>query len=169
ARLTCRMRQLPSRCSNWSPRSPACSTPWNASATGPGRPTRYGRRSPTSSSRACAPCGASAGVTKAGCSAPHRLARNPSRARSRASTNWKTTSSRQRDGRSTTTEEKAARLRGYEDMKYRYSRFVADLADEIDLDTLVSRLSDLLLSSGFDNPWDPQSDDDRTLQALHDA
>lgn len=54
-------------------------------------------------------------------------------------------------------------------MKYRYSRFVADLADEIDLDTLVSRLSDLLLSSGFDNPWDPQSDDDRTLQALHDA
>jgi Ca-activated chloride channel family protein len=54
-------------------------------------------------------------------------------------------------------------------MKYRYSRFIADLADEIDLDQLVSQLSDLLLSSGFDNPWDPQSEDDRTLQSLHDA
>ena len=54
-------------------------------------------------------------------------------------------------------------------MKYRYSRFVADLADEIDLESLVSRLSDLLLASGFNKPWDPQSDDDRTMQALHDA
>ena len=35
--------------------------------------------------------------------------------------------------------------------------------------SLVSQLSDLLLSSGFNNPWDPQSDDDRTWQALHDA
>ena len=33
----------------------------------------------------------------------------------------------------------------------------------------MSQLSDLLLSSGFNNPWDPQSDDDRTMQALHDA
>ena len=54
-------------------------------------------------------------------------------------------------------------------MKYRYSRFVADLASEIDLESLVSRLSDLLLASGFNTPWDPQSDDDRTMQALHDA
>jgi Ca-activated chloride channel family protein len=54
-------------------------------------------------------------------------------------------------------------------MKYRYTKFVADLADEIDLESLVSRLSDLLLASGFNNPWDPQSDDDRTMQALHDA
>ncbi|HYN07453.1 MAG TPA: hypothetical protein VES67_08700 [Vicinamibacterales bacterium] len=54
-------------------------------------------------------------------------------------------------------------------MKYRYSRFVADLAGEIDLESLVSRLSDLLLASGFNSPWDPQSDDDRTMQALHDA
>jgi Ca-activated chloride channel family protein len=54
-------------------------------------------------------------------------------------------------------------------MKYRYTRFVEDLADNIDLDALVSKLSNLLLSSGFDNPWDPQSEDDRTLQALHDA
>jgi Ca-activated chloride channel family protein len=54
-------------------------------------------------------------------------------------------------------------------MKYRYARYVADALDEIDLQSLVSRLSDLLLSSGFDNPWDPQSDEDQTLQALHDA
>jgi Ca-activated chloride channel homolog len=54
-------------------------------------------------------------------------------------------------------------------MKYRYSRFVADLADEVDLESLVSQLSDLLLSSGFNRPWDPQNDDDRTMQALHDA
>jgi Ca-activated chloride channel family protein len=54
-------------------------------------------------------------------------------------------------------------------MKYRYTRFVPSLADEIDMEDLVSRLSDLLLSSGFNNPWDPQNDDDRTLQALHDA
>ena len=54
-------------------------------------------------------------------------------------------------------------------MKYRYTRFIAGLADDIDLDALVSKLSDLLLASGFDTPWDPQNDDDRTLQALHDA
>jgi Ca-activated chloride channel family protein len=54
-------------------------------------------------------------------------------------------------------------------MKYRYSKFVEELVDQIDMDSLVSQLSDLLLSSGFNNPWDPQSDDDRTMQALHDA
>jgi Ca-activated chloride channel family protein len=54
-------------------------------------------------------------------------------------------------------------------MKYRYSKFVEDLLDGIDMDSLVNQLSDLLLSSGFNNPWDPQNDDDRTLQALHDA
>ena len=54
-------------------------------------------------------------------------------------------------------------------MRYRYSRRIADMVDEIDFESLVSHLSDLLLSSGFNNPWDPQSDDDRTMQALHDA
>ena len=54
-------------------------------------------------------------------------------------------------------------------MKYRYSRFVDDLMEGLDFESLVSQLSDLLLSSGFNNPWDPQNDDDRTLQALHDA
>ena len=56
-------------------------------------------------------------------------------------------------------------------MKYRYTKYTGDLLDEIDLEDLVSKLSDLLLSSGFSNPWgDPSGgDDDRTMQALHDA
>jgi Ca-activated chloride channel homolog len=54
-------------------------------------------------------------------------------------------------------------------MKYRYSRYVEDVLDQIDFESLVQSLSDLLLSSGFNNPWDPQSDEDRTLDALHDA
>ena len=56
-------------------------------------------------------------------------------------------------------------------MKYRYTKYTGDLLDEIDLEDLVSKLSDLLLSSGFSNPWgDPSDgDEDRTMQALHDA
>ena len=56
-------------------------------------------------------------------------------------------------------------------MKYRYTKYTGDLLDEIDLEDLVSKLSDLLLTSGFNNPWgNPlDSDEDRTLQALHDA
>src|ERR671913_1396793 len=56
-------------------------------------------------------------------------------------------------------------------VKFRYTKYTGDLLDEIDLEDLVSKLSDLLLTSGFSNPWgDPrESDDDRTMQALHDA
>ena len=56
-------------------------------------------------------------------------------------------------------------------MKFRYTKYTGDLLDEIDLEDLVSKLSDLLLSSGFSNPWDPSDhgDEDRTMQALHDA
>jgi Ca-activated chloride channel family protein len=56
-------------------------------------------------------------------------------------------------------------------MKYRYTKYVSTLMDEIDLEDLVSKLSDMLLSSGFTNPWgDPSEDnEDRTMQALHDA
>ena len=56
-------------------------------------------------------------------------------------------------------------------VKYRYTKYTGDLLDEIDLDTLVSKLSDLLLSSGFNNPWGHPLDgeEDRTMQALHDA
>jgi Ca-activated chloride channel family protein len=55
-------------------------------------------------------------------------------------------------------------------MRYKYSKFTPSLLDELDMDELMSRLSDLLLSSGFANPWgDPSGDEDRTMQALHDA
>src|SRR5688572_11660941 len=56
-------------------------------------------------------------------------------------------------------------------MKYRYTKYTGDLLDEIDLEDLVSKLSDLFMSSGFANPWaDPSyGDEDRTMQALHDA
>jgi Ca-activated chloride channel family protein len=56
-------------------------------------------------------------------------------------------------------------------VKYRYTKYTGDLLDEIDLEDLVSKLSDLLLSSGFSNPWgDPSAgDEDRSMQALHDA
>src|SRR6188472_464758 len=56
-------------------------------------------------------------------------------------------------------------------MKFRYSKYTGNLLDDIDFDDLVSKLSDLLLSSGFSNPWgDPGGgEEDRTMQALHDA
>ncbi|HXG89705.1 MAG TPA: VWA domain-containing protein [Vicinamibacterales bacterium] len=58
-------------------------------------------------------------------------------------------------------------------MKYRYGKYVPSLLDDLDMDELMSKLSDLMLSSGFDNPWgvggDPADNEDRTMQALHDA
>src|SRR4051794_22402997 len=53
-------------------------------------------------------------------------------------------------------------------MKYRYTKFTGDLLDELDLEDLVSKLSDLLLSSGFGSPRDMDAEE-RTMQALHDA
>jgi len=58
-------------------------------------------------------------------------------------------------------------------VKYRYSKYTGDPLDEIDLEDLVEKLSDLLLSSGFHSPFGSsmygESEDDRTMQALHDA
>ena len=55
-------------------------------------------------------------------------------------------------------------------MKYKYQKYTPSLLDELDMDELMSKLSDLLLSSGFGNPWgDPSDSYDRTMQALHDA
>ncbi len=57
-------------------------------------------------------------------------------------------------------------------MKYRYTKYTGDLLDGLDIEDLVSKLSDLLLSSGFNNPWGGHSlddNEDRTMQALHDA
>ncbi len=54
-------------------------------------------------------------------------------------------------------------------MKYKYTKYVPNLLDDLDMDELMSKLSELLLSSGFGNPRDPSDDGDRTMQALHDA
>jgi Ca-activated chloride channel family protein len=53
-------------------------------------------------------------------------------------------------------------------MKYRYTKYVGDELDDLDLEDLVAKLSDLLLASGFGNPY-AMDDEDRTMQALHDA
>jgi len=57
-------------------------------------------------------------------------------------------------------------------MKYRYTKFTGDDLEGLDLEELLSKLSDMLLSSGFENPYwseygDAEADD--TMQALHDA
>jgi len=54
-------------------------------------------------------------------------------------------------------------------MKYKYTKYVPNLLDDLDMDELMSQLSDLLMSSGFGNPRDTGDDSDRTMQALHDA
>ena len=54
-------------------------------------------------------------------------------------------------------------------MKYRYSKFTGDDLDEIDLEELLSRLSDMLLSSGFDDGYAMPGEDGHSLQSLHDA
>ena len=53
-------------------------------------------------------------------------------------------------------------------MKYRYTKYTGDELDGLDLEDLVSKLSDLLLSSGFANPYGTD-EAERTMQALHDA
>ena len=56
-------------------------------------------------------------------------------------------------------------------MRYRYTRYTGEDLEGIDLEKLLEKLSDLLLSSGFQSPYgDPFDDgDDQTVQALHDA
>ena len=57
-------------------------------------------------------------------------------------------------------------------MKYKYSKYTGDPLDDLDLDDLIEKLSDLLLSSGFQSQHGGaygDSEDDRTMQALHDA
>ena len=58
-------------------------------------------------------------------------------------------------------------------MKFRYTRYTGEDLEGMDLEELVSQLSKLLLSSGFNNPHgDPFGDGDedgRPIQDLHDA
>jgi Ca-activated chloride channel homolog len=53
-------------------------------------------------------------------------------------------------------------------MKYRYSKYTGDPLEDLDLEDLVAKLSDLLLASGFGNPHG-RDEEERTMQALHDA
>ena len=50
-------------------------------------------------------------------------------------------------------------------MKYRYTRFTGDALDELDLEDLVAKLSDLLLSSGFGSPYAMDDDERITLRS----
>jgi Ca-activated chloride channel family protein len=54
-------------------------------------------------------------------------------------------------------------------VRYKYTKFTGDLLDDVDLEDLLSRLSDLLLASGFDDPYGDGADTEHTLQSLHDA
>ena len=56
-------------------------------------------------------------------------------------------------------------------MKFRYTRYTGEDLEGVDVDELVSKLSRMLLSSGFDNPHgDPFEDDEgHSVQDLHDA
>lgn len=56
-------------------------------------------------------------------------------------------------------------------MKFRYTRYTGEDLEGINIEELVSKLSALLLSSGFSNPHEDllKSADGRPLQDLHDA
>src|SRR4051794_41123429 len=53
-------------------------------------------------------------------------------------------------------------------MKYRYTKYTGDPLEDLDLEDLLSKISDLLLASGFGNPHG-RDEEERTMQALHDA
>jgi Ca-activated chloride channel homolog len=55
-------------------------------------------------------------------------------------------------------------------VRFKYTKFTGDDLEGIDLEELLSKLSDLLLSSGFDDPYDnPEGDDSHAMQSLYDA
>jgi Ca-activated chloride channel homolog len=55
-------------------------------------------------------------------------------------------------------------------MKYRYTKYTGEDLEGLDLEELLSRLSDLLLGSGFEDPYGlPGEGDGHSLQSLHDA
>ena len=55
-------------------------------------------------------------------------------------------------------------------MRYKYTKFVGDPFEGIDLEDLVSKLSDLMLASGFDDPYDSlDSSRTQSMQNLYDA
>ena len=55
-------------------------------------------------------------------------------------------------------------------MRYKYTKYRPEDLEDVDLEDLISRLSDMLLGSGFDDPYGiPGEDDGHSMQALHDA
>jgi Ca-activated chloride channel family protein len=54
-------------------------------------------------------------------------------------------------------------------MRFKYGKFTPSPLDDLDMDELMSKLSDLLLSSGFADPHFSGSEDERSMQALYDA
>ena len=55
-------------------------------------------------------------------------------------------------------------------MKFRYTKYRPEDLDDLNLEDLLSRLSDTLLGSGFEDPYGmPGEDDGQSLQALHEA
>ena len=54
-------------------------------------------------------------------------------------------------------------------MRYKYTKFTGDELEGIDLDELLSKLSDLFLSSGFDDPYGAQGGEGHSMQDLYDA
>ena len=54
-------------------------------------------------------------------------------------------------------------------MRYKYGKYTPSPLDDLDMDELMSKLSDLLLSSGFRDPYFSGDDDERSMQALYDA
>ena len=53
--------------------------------------------------------------------------------------------------------------------RVRYTKFVGDLASEMDMEDLLKALSDFLLDSGFHDPYGRFQDLDHTLDSLRDA
>jgi Ca-activated chloride channel family protein len=54
-------------------------------------------------------------------------------------------------------------------MRYKYSKYRPEDLDELDLEDLLSRLSDMLLGSGFEDPYGMPGDEGHPMQALHEA
>ena len=54
-------------------------------------------------------------------------------------------------------------------MRFKYGKYTPIPLDDLDMDELMSKLSDLLLSSGFHDPYFSGSEDERSMQALYDA
>ena len=54
-------------------------------------------------------------------------------------------------------------------MRYKYGKYTPSPLDELDMDELMSKLSDLLLASGFQDPYFSGDEDERSMQALYDA